>query len=136
MTKPKTVDDSEITMTEDYEYLYQGEPFTGIAVEYYEGFLLGEENYRDGMLHGLAKRWHLESEQLASLKSYENNAVVGVRKEWYESGQLKLEEEIEEGIALRRTVWDQFGDVVEEYRVEEDEDPFLYELLQLKRSRR
>ncbi|TNE51172.1 MAG: hypothetical protein EP343_03535 [Deltaproteobacteria bacterium] len=134
MTESKHVSMSDLHMTEDYEYLHEGKPYTGVAIEHFEGHPLHEMTFLNGLAHGPERRWYPESAQLRSAHTNINGAAEGEKRVWYENGQRKSVAMIEEGILITQTVWNQQGEVVEEYRVEDDEDPFLFELLQMRRS--
>lgn len=74
-------------------YFYQGERFTGIAVEYYEDgvTVLGEEEYHNGYQDGWI-RYYFESGQLETeYRNVDNQIVAGTYKEYNESGTLILE---------------------------------------------
>lgn len=112
------IDISELVMTEDYEYLYRGQPFTGLAIKTYAGKRLSETRFENGLKQGLARRWYPETELIYYEYSYDHNSLHGINRVWYENGQLKSESEEAHGITLRRTTWDQTGDVVESFELD------------------
>ena len=127
------IDANDLVMTEDYEYLHQGQPFTGVAVATLNGHRLTEEHFEDGCKHGVSRRWFEDSDQLQSERWYRENTMHGISRDWYESGQLKSESHDEHGITVKRTTWNQFGEVVEEYVLSSDDA--LHEILQMRRKR-
>ena len=127
----REVDDAEVTMTEDHEYLHEGAPFTGVAVESRDGHRLCETHYEDGMRHGLRRRWYPGGALVWTEERFHQNCAHGLSQEWYESGLLRRETQFEMGHVLFSTSWDQSGEVEEEYTLSES-DP-AYRLLQLSR---
>lgn len=109
------IEQSGLQMTEDYEYLYQGRPYTGLAYKDYRGKRLHETRYENGYKQGLARRWYPDSEQIFYEYHYDHNSLHGINREWYENGQLKTESHEEHGETISSTTWDQHGEVVETY---------------------
>ena len=107
---------SALVMTEDYVFLYKGEPFTGLAYESYQGLRLSETRYEKGAKQGLARRWYPGTEQLYYELHYAQNTLHGINRKWYENGQLKNESREEYGVTLWRSTWDQQGEQLESYR--------------------
>ena len=76
---------------------YKGKLFTGIAYYRYKAYsdqLIGEYNYKLGLLHGQLKLWH-ENGKLKGEYTYKEGNVNGEVKEWYENGALKRSGKIE-----------------------------------------
>jgi antitoxin component YwqK of YwqJK toxin-antitoxin module len=109
------IESSQLTMTEDYVYLYQGQPFTGLAYETYQGRRLSETHYEQGFKQGLARRWYPGTELLYYELAYVQNVLHGTNRKWYENGQLKIESQEEQGVTLWRKTWDQQGELIEDY---------------------
>src|SRR5262249_24558098 len=108
----------ELDFTDDYCYEYLGKPFTGIAYEVSpQGRTVCEMEFKDGMQHGLTKQWY-SAGQLKVEASYRFNGLHGPRREWYDNRQLKKEEEYENGICLRRRIYDMIGRTTEEYQIQ------------------
>lgn len=127
------IDDALIEVTEDYTYLYQGEPFTGIGHVKLDGQLIRETTYLQGAKEGLERDWDVDTGQLLSEQNFVNNVPEGLSQSWYENGQLKSQMENELGITVRRKVWDQQGNLVEDYTLEPTH--YLYKLLEMKRRK-
>lgn len=113
------VESHQITMTEDYEYLYAGEPFTGTGFKIYKDLILHETNYVMGAKSGLARRWYPESTQLYYELFYRNNSLHGMQKYWYAYGQRKSFQIMDSGILVKGVVWNQSCEVVGVYRISE-----------------
>ena len=108
----KLIVDCKLTVRDDNGYIYwQGKPFTGIEVSYYDdGTLDVEEEYVDGVLDGWTKWWY-ENGQLEAEKFYKKGCIHGYVREWYKNGQLKREEEIYNGIAISEKHWNEEGNL-------------------------
>ena len=126
------INDDDLTMTDDYCYLYQGGAFTGIAVRTFEGQVLSEYTYHNGARAGRCRTWDYEEGYLERDAFMRGNALHGMAQEWYEFGQRKSLKQYEHGICTRGLTWDQFGNVVEVYRLTEA-DP-LHRTLELSRG--
>jgi antitoxin component YwqK of YwqJK toxin-antitoxin module len=100
---------------EDGAMCYQGQLFTGIAVDYWpNGQLATEQYYTNGAETGLIRGWH-DNGILCLEATLEAECIKGIGREWHRNGQLKREEEVEEGICLWRKEWDEQGVLVKEY---------------------
>ncbi len=102
------IDDTEFGS--DLRYLYEGEPFTGEAVETIsEGQVVALSTYRNGLAHGPMFEWYPDGQRKFEGEARDGRAV-GVSREWHRNGQL-AEERIfdEEGdlVSVRR--WDEQG---------------------------
>jgi hypothetical protein len=122
--KTNRVNENQITKTEDYCYLYQGKPFTGIGLDYISGRLIRETKYFDGMKHGVEKIWDYEQGALVKEVCYRKNSTHGILQCWYINGQRKSLEYIEFSIRTKGVIWNQFGEIVDIFVLEEDDSLF------------
>jgi antitoxin component YwqK of YwqJK toxin-antitoxin module len=117
------VDSDEIYV--DYEgrdqyWMWQGKRFTGISVEVgVDGHTVSETTYVDGLETGPHRTWYwngkLESEGVSRW-----NRNHGPFKTWYESGRLQYEGFAESGYVIWRREWDEEGNLVSEYKIEDN----------------
>ena len=106
--------DSDLLDTDlsGYEYFWQGEPFTGTALELDKagtGEIISETDYKDGIQSGFYREWYSYPDQLKMEKHYFYNTRDGLQREWYPNGQLKEEVKVKLGTTLRCTEWDEDG---------------------------
>jgi hypothetical protein len=98
---------------------WKGKLFTGIGFEIADdGHMISETTYIEGAEDGLYKTWHWNGE-LESEGKNKWNRGHGFFKEWYESGRLKTEGLVELGIVIWRKEWDENGNSIDEYRIED-----------------
>lgn len=117
----------------DGTYLYEGQPFTGVARERSkDGGLISEIEYADGMQNGLARYWY-QSGQLQGEEHFRNNGRTGLSREWYPDGKLKRETDFEYSIRLREKQWDEQGNIVKDYVLTE-QDPMFGTLEKARRA--
>lgn len=113
-------DDLELDYGDGDTYLWQGQPFTGLAYEQYpEGPLWSEMEYVEGREHGLAHVW-FPSGQLQEETSYYRGKHFGPDREWDAQGQLRSEIIYEYGYRLRERTWDAAGRLVSDKPLEDD----------------
>ena len=98
-----------------YEYFWQGEHFTGVAVEFGQGSdgIISETEYYKGAQHGFYREWYEYPDQLKTEERYRYNTRNGVFRDWHPNGQLKEEAEFQMGTELRRAQWDENGTPIE-----------------------
>jgi antitoxin component YwqK of YwqJK toxin-antitoxin module len=126
------VNSHDLEFTNDYLYLLDGHPFTGIGVEYSErGNVLSEIEFRSGMQHGKSCSF-FPSGKLRREAHYENNTLHGTVREWDSSGGLVCEEVYERGICIRKSALDSSGSLTTYYEISEADPQF--EILQLVRA--
>jgi len=78
---------------------YQGQPFTGIAIEKNEeGVMTSSNSYNRGRKHGLSQKW-FGSGQLSFEANYFNGRKDGTAKSWWSNGQLRSETKFINGTA-------------------------------------
>jgi MORN repeat variant len=99
-------------------YTYREVPFTGVAFTVEWGVLTSEAEYRDGLRSGLLRRWH-RGGGLAAEGMFLADTIQGTYREWHPNGQLAVEQVGEYGILLSEKRWDESGQLVKEYAIEE-----------------
>jgi hypothetical protein len=104
-------------------YYLDDEPFTGLLVGYDGARVRSETEFRDGVASGVVRVWH-ESGALASEKQSAGGVLHGLSMEWSEKGQLIQHETYELGVCLWRRVWDEQGQLIEEYQLTESDNDF------------
>lgn len=105
---------------EDGLILLDGQLFTGISKRFYKGFPLSEFTYKKGKRNGLGRGWYVDTDALQFEYNYQNGTLHGSCREWYEMGQKKSITFYEMGVTIEKKVWDQFGQLVKEYHIEND----------------
>ena len=121
-----------IEFTDDYVYLLDGQPFTGIGYEANDdGEIISEMEFQDGMQHGVTKGYHLAG-QVKREAHYKYNTLDGFVRDWDDAGLLEREEEYEMGVCIRRKTRDSSGYLQISYELSES-DP-LFNTLQLIRA--
>jgi antitoxin component YwqK of YwqJK toxin-antitoxin module len=106
------------------------EPFTGIQ-EFVNDEGRGETTFVGGISTGQRRGWFP-----SGTPSYEEEMLMGVyhgkKREWHPNGQLAEEAEYELGVELRHKLWDEEGNLIEEFELDEN-DP-AYERLKVERE--
>jgi len=132
--QPLRVEFNSLDSDEDGVMFYRGQPFTGIAVDYWpNGQLETEQYYELGTEYGRIRSWH-DNGVLSLEATLQAACVQGIGREWHRNGQLKEEYEVEEAIYLWKKEWDEEGVLVRDYVLTEDHPQ--YKWLQLSRERR
>jgi antitoxin component YwqK of YwqJK toxin-antitoxin module len=95
---------------------YQGEPFTGEAVEIApNGQLLSLTTFVNGRPDGPHQVWG-EGGVLVAEGTSRRGRPVGVQRQWYDSGAPKVESEIDEnGETVRYRAWDENGNITSDW---------------------
>ena len=81
-------------------YNYQGKPFTGILLEYYNDLVSRELEYINGYQDGIETSYY-ETGRIEYQYHSKNNMLHGVCKEWDENGSLTSETIWEEGVKIK-----------------------------------
>lgn len=91
-------------------WLYQGEPYTGEAVETtMDGTVIGLSNFVDGRKEGVQREWFYKGRLSDEYEVY-RGFPVGISQTWHENGQLAKRVEYEAyGRVLKQEVWDENG---------------------------
>jgi antitoxin component YwqK of YwqJK toxin-antitoxin module len=101
-------------------WMWQDKRFTGISVEVgVDGNTMSETTYVDGVETGPYKTWYWNG-QLESEGESRWNRIHGPFKAWYESGGLKYEGLAESGHVIWRKKWDEEGNLIREYKIEDN----------------
>lgn len=110
-------EDLEYTVNTDGRgcvYLYDGKPFSGIAVErFVDGTLRCEFTFRNGVEHGTIKEYY----QSGKIKSYElriDGKVRGPATEWFPNGGVKKIQEYGLHGKLRSRTYNEAGKLIAE----------------------
>ena len=104
---------SQLKLDTQYRYLYNNEPYTGLAKIYSDEKLIVETTFQEGLKHGRERRWyHQNPKQLYSERYFSANVPQGMSLRWYPNGQVKLEELFEFGISVLRRTWDPKGTMI------------------------
>ena len=116
-------------------YLYNGEPFTGVAYylesDYPEGQIQGETEFIKGNKEGLDREWHPNGQLKEETYFLPDEAFV---KEWNAQGQQILEEHIWGGTVATRKRWDGKGNLIEDYEISSENSS--YERVEFLRNRK
>lgn len=124
------VDIDLLYLSNDYIWLYENTPFTGIGYELENGVLSIEANYRDGILDGATKIY--EDDKITEEEIWLNGVMIS-KKEFYFSGSIKLEKIYEFGICVITKYFNEKGEMTCKEEINEENTSF--ELLQtLKKS--
>ncbi|WP_299589485.1 hypothetical protein [uncultured Microbulbifer sp.] len=127
------ISEDQIDFSDEMVCLYKGKPFTGVVFDEDAGQVIGETQYKDGMLDGITRTW-FRNRQLRSESCFVENRRHGPDKEWYESGVMKSDTMYEHGIIVKKVDWDLDGKIIKSYELMEDDPGF--ELLELRRKSR
>jgi antitoxin component YwqK of YwqJK toxin-antitoxin module len=118
------VDESRLEHRQDDRLYYLGKPFSGVAFrQSADGQVMYEIGYRDGRRWGPSREWY-DDGQLASEEHYAWDWAHGFFRRWHGNDRLAVEENYEWGVALRRRAWDEEGNLIEDYRLEEADPEF------------
>ncbi|BDT85158.1 hypothetical protein FMUAM8_09220 [Nocardia cyriacigeorgica] len=94
---------------DDLRLMYNGEPFTGEAVEAVGDQLLSQEFYVDGIAHGTTREWWPNG-QLKMEGQVRHGLEYGVFRRWHENGQLAAENRFDDYGKLHTVHrWDENG---------------------------
>jgi antitoxin component YwqK of YwqJK toxin-antitoxin module len=120
-----TVEYEQLEPSEDHLLLiYEGNPFTGVAVEIdQEERLLSETTFIDGQRNGISREW-ARNGSLVREQHFKFDALNGKSLSWYETGSQKTEGIYELGICLQEKMWDANGDLVRDFVLEESSAQF------------
>jgi antitoxin component YwqK of YwqJK toxin-antitoxin module len=99
-------------------YTWKGEPFTGIAYILDDaGKIAKETSYVDGIEDGIETMWYSNG-QIETIRGIKWNRPHGKFQYWYEDGKIKLEGVCDLGHVIERKQWNQDGDLIEDYNIE------------------
>ncbi len=81
-----TVSADNLSENQEGFTIYNGILFTGVAVENYDnGNRLSQTPYRNGLIHGVQRFWHL-NEHIAIEDTLSLGQTHGYRREWHLNG--------------------------------------------------
>jgi len=107
----------QLQLSEDHVYLHAGRRFTGVAVDTDGGRRIGETTFRSGVRHGIAREWDPISGALIRETHYRGSVAHGIVESWFESGRRRSIEFLERGVRTKGVVWNEAGEVVEQFRL-------------------
>lgn len=81
-------------------YHYQGKPFTGIVMEYYEDELARELGYVNGFQEGIERAYY-DNGKIEYEYHLKDNKLHGICKDWDEKGNLISTTEWKEGVKIK-----------------------------------
>jgi hypothetical protein len=133
MTDMPRVDFEELDIGDEQLILWKGQPFTGIAVEFFpDGKPCSEVPHVNGLRHGLLRAWH-PSGQLSKESTLWYGGLHGYRREWDEQGHLLSETLGELGITIAEKRWDDQGRLIRDWHIGPHDS--LYSTLQICRKK-
>jgi antitoxin component YwqK of YwqJK toxin-antitoxin module len=127
------IDDNELYLTDKELYEFQGQPFSGKAVEHSpDGVLIGANEYVDGMLDGVSRVWYPSGRQLKEEEHFRRNSRHGPSREWFEDGRPKRDTLFEHSIRVSEKKWDESGNLVRNFVLSEEAP--LFKVLEKRRQ--
>lgn len=112
------IDDPAVDKDLGMSLTYEGELFTGEAVEKIEGTdtVIALTAYVRGREDGPSVQWH-EDGALRSEGQCSNGRAVGVWREWFQNGAPAMEQEFSDrGALLRQREWSESGEIIKDFR--------------------
>jgi antitoxin component YwqK of YwqJK toxin-antitoxin module len=120
----KRVPEKALDYTDDGYYCLDEQPFTGVGFSLHkEGWLEMETEYRDGTEWGMRRQWYAPNKLLEEVRM-RAGVVHGKERRWHPNGKLKEESDCEFGITLTRKTWDEEGNLVEDFKLNETDTNF------------
>jgi antitoxin component YwqK of YwqJK toxin-antitoxin module len=120
----KRVPEDSLDYPGDGYYYLDEKLFTGIGFSLNEdGWLEMETEYRAGAQWGMKRRWYAPNELLEEAQM-RAGVVHGKERIWHRNGKLEEESDCEFGITLRRKTWDEDGNLVEDFELNETDSNF------------
>ncbi|PTL76556.1 toxin-antitoxin system YwqK family antitoxin [Vitiosangium sp. GDMCC 1.1324] len=133
MTETLRVLHDELDIGDEQLMVWEGKPFTGIAVEFFpDGKLQSEVPHLDGVEHGLKRAWY-PSGQLGKEANLWYGSLHGYLRKWDEQGRLIHEMLGELGVGIAEKRWDEQGRLIRDWHINPKDD--MYEILQLCRKK-
>ena len=124
-------DELELVVGDGQYMFWKGQPFTGMAVEFFpDGTLQSEVQHLNGLEHGLKRAWY-PSGKLQDEATLWYGGLHGYKRIWDEQGRLVSEELGELGIGIAEKQWDEQGRLIKDWRIGPKDS--LYNTLQIKR---
>jgi len=133
MTDLPRVDFDDLDLGDEQLMVWNGKPFTGIAVEFFpDGTLQSEVPHVDGVRHGLVRTWY-PSGRLMEEKNLWQGGLHGYKRSWDEQGRLISEGIGELGIGIAEKRWDEQGRLIMDWHIGPQDN--LYDILLIKRRK-
>ncbi|MBN1210902.1 MAG: hypothetical protein JXB05_39000 [Myxococcaceae bacterium] len=133
MTDTLRVHFDELDIGDEQLMVWNGQPFTGVAVEFFpDGRLQSEVYHLNGLEHGPSRAWY-PSGQLREEKNLWYGGLHGYKRIWDEQGRLISERIGELGIGIAEKRWDEQGRLIQGWHIGPKDN--LYEILLIKRKK-
>jgi antitoxin component YwqK of YwqJK toxin-antitoxin module len=121
-----------LEVPDGFTHLFEGAPFTGVAVAHSEeGWLEEELSFSHGIQTGPMRRFD-RSGQLVEEEHQLGGVPHGLRRQWHATGALAVQEVYELGVCLEATSWDASGKEVGRFPLAPD-DPLWSRVAQHRR---
>jgi len=107
--------------TTDYDLI--PDDYTGIVFKSRDCKVWGMYNYKDGKKEGLRRNWY-ENGQLYIEQNWKDGELDGLYRDWYESGKLRLKQNWKDDkrVGKHREWWESSGKLKVEYPYSESGD--------------
>src|SRR5262245_5956219 len=117
--KVKRVPYEEVDYPGDGYYYHDGKPLTGVkyTLNDDEGWLEAETEYVEGLPSGLKREWAGPDKRLLYEGEFRGGVLHGRKRRWTDDGTLIEDGEYEYGIALWEKMWDEDGNLIDEYEL-------------------
>ena len=124
MTTKLIANGVDLSFSEDQTCIYQGVPFTGVAVFYRaNGTPESEVEYSDGIQNGSVRDWS-ESGVLVLEAEVKNGSYHGLIRYFSDSGHLLREEDYEFGICTARREPQEVGGMRKTFSLDSSDKAF------------
>ncbi|MEU6014606.1 hypothetical protein ABZ826_11265 [Streptomyces sp. NPDC047515] len=113
------IDDPDVDMDMGQRLLYQGELFTGEAVEYFGQQVVALDEYVDGLPNGRSRAWYPDG-TLRSEGRNQDGRPMGEFKRWHPNGVLQQRRVFDGSVAslAEEDKWDDKGNLLSSWRRE------------------
>jgi hypothetical protein len=107
----------DLDIGQDQLMVWKGQPFTGVAVEFYaDGKPCSEVAHVNGLIHGLSRAWY-PSGNLREESQLWYGGLHGYERVWDEQQRLVSERIGELGIGVAEKVWDGQGRLIKDWHI-------------------
>ncbi len=117
------INHDDLDYTDELIFEWQEKPFTGIAYELEDDTLQSEISYIDGVQQGITREWYL-SGQLKIECLYKNGSLHGYYREWFKNDQMKTDRLYELAVLVRKKDWDVNGVLLEDFEIDEQHQQY------------
>lgn len=113
---------SEVDYPGDGFYYFDGKRFTGMdyILNEDEGWLEAETEYVEGLPSGLKREWAGPGRLLFEAQ-FRGGVVHGRKRRWTDDGTIIEDGEYEYGIPLWEKIWDEDGNLMDDYKLKESD---------------